>query len=1032
MKKIIFINNNKTTLIDRIKDINEKSSIKEINCYVGYASIFGIWSIMDIFKEAKKEVKLNFYFSEYASKKIDINNNFNSIETGEILDSIGYLIYKKIYDYFFAKNKNNNIKFNLAKIIIKKYKHNHILKDFMYHGKVYEIITENNEKTLIIGSSNLTCNGLSVLDFNSGKIFPNEVNIETNDTKILDDYKKWLNEFNEYFRFQNINSIINQQVINLHDFIQYCFDIKQTPENLDKNVKLSHFKNVSEIWKDLKDYQKKTFLNIFRSLENYGGSVLNYDVGLGKTHIGLAIFEYYLRFTGNKVYILVPKRLKSQWEEKLTQYKLSKHKHLIISNSDNEQIKSIKDADLLIIDEAHWYRNKDTKRRKLLVENFFTNVKDLDDIDNGEYKDDKKVLLITATPYNNSLDDLVNLLDLFGKPSSKIFHDELNGIFENYSEVIKKPLDNNNKIKDDFIKLISYCFNRLNKRQKRYTGNETKEYWFPKINTLGTEDVNKVVIDDKEFLSTIKNADINYINSKIHKVLNKIKYIESEKLFSLNAEQLVSNNLKIALDSSFQAFRDTILKTCEKILNNLNEFKKDEENYTKEHEKRKNKNLIDIESENDEYGDDSENFEGIFYHTPKFLKTFDINKFNKLNKIKLWVSEFELYDKNFNNGVDIKFSYLIYMLNKIYNENIENKKRKSIIFAQRINTIEYIYEQIKSKKYLHDKEVSIFVTGKVIKILSGDNKIDIELNSSDLNHINFVKKYFSPISNEKLFTNYKCDELNNYTPKLLFTTNILSEGHDLQDATILINYDNHYNPTIIIQRIGRVDRFRDYKRNDCEFSYKDNIYKSVYIYSFWLNEKLSHDIRMWSALKKKSKESDLLGSDTYKYYIEYNNANKYEISQDEFSTNLHDSFTNTNEIFDALKAREYQDNHWNTLEKYEENVISKSEDFICFPSKNNGILFLVKLDGQIYNIYVNHKLQVFLEDNDNEFFKLINDNNVKSIDYDECFEIKCDFSNYLSFLNEIKSKRVLSKKMIESNNYKKSLEIKKIVYLINE
>ena len=108
----------------------------------------------------------------------------------------------------------------------------------------------------------------------------------------------------------------------------------------------------------------------------------------------------------------------------------------------------------------------------------------------------------------------------------------------------------------------------------------------------------------------------------------------------------------------------------------------------------------------------------------------------------------------------------------------ETGSRKAVIFTQFVDTAKYVYRELKDE--LKDREV---------KILTGETDPDTR---------DRTLKEFAPRANLATFVVKEAD--------LLVSTDILSEGQNLQDANYVVNYDLPWNPMRIVQRVGRVDR----------------------------------------------------------------------------------------------------------------------------------------------------------------------------------------------------------------------------------
>ena len=159
------------------------------------------------------------------------------------------------------------------------------------------------------------------------------------------------------------------------------------------------------------------------------------------------------------------------------------------------------------------------------------------------------------------------------------------------------------------------------------------------------------------------------------------------------------------------------------------------------------------------------------------------------------------------------------LTNKAYNL-INAGNKKVIIFTAFSDTAEYLYEHIAGWAKLELEIHSALITG------SGTNQCTIKGLKKDLNN---VLTHFSPISKER----EKVDPDATTEIDILIATDCISEGQNLQDCDMLINYDIHWNPVRIIQRFGRVDRLGS--RND-----------AIQLANFWPNMELDEYINLES------------------------------------------------------------------------------------------------------------------------------------------------------------------------------------------
>jgi len=159
---------------------------------------------------------------------------------------------------------------------------------------------------------------------------------------------------------------------------------------------------------DLAEFQEDAVRKARRILAQYDGVIVADSVGLGKTWIGKKLLEDYAYHLRQKALVICPASLKPMWENELRSASISTYvvpqERLAVDDFD---IREVADVDVILVDEAHNFRNRRAKRY-LQLENILAA--------NGRRGRDggrKKLILLTATPINNNIFDLYNQINLF-------------------------------------------------------------------------------------------------------------------------------------------------------------------------------------------------------------------------------------------------------------------------------------------------------------------------------------------------------------------------------------------------------------------------------------------------------------------------------------------------------------------------------------------------------------------------------------------------------------------------------------------
>jgi len=649
----------------------------------------------------------------------------------------------------------------------------------------------------------------------------------------------------------------------------------------------------------LMEFQLIGVMNAINALNNYNGVILADSVGLGKSFLAGAIIEEYINGKHpnwkpeNKepsALLILPPSLINQWVDLLTgqDYFFQNLKKKIITQSnecsvvyeiiadeplgkigfmslgkfqnlEEETLKKIADEyDLFIIDEAHKYRNSNTKRWK--------NTRKLQRKTTGEQN---KFLLLTATPINNSIKDVYNLIRLFMDDTFMPFRIkgiEVDNLINEYTR-LKNEIEINpdpekkkelkkiaNKIKKDILDdLMVLRTRKYIMKQFRDLKIDGKPLIFKDPQPFSLEYSPFYKEQYKEFIELLKETlpELNFEHTKLY----GSRYIVFEEE-GIGEDESTKKLIEIAdllklllgkrLESGIYPFETTLRRIYEKEKIFYEQFKA-QRNWTRNTLKRilelameKARVKKDLDEIMEEYGLEEdvtrldrviEIIEGyaeseidplpsginkILDLIEKDLKTMDriLTSIDKLKEMDR--TEFKVLGKIPSQEDDIiEMPVFIYkddpklrvLKNIIGNPEFKSEnikvptlhRKKIVIFTQYKDTAYYIYNNlqnwIENEIDLH----SWLKEGEKLKIglVTGETETSTK--------INYIKR-FSPSSNNGW------DEVNRSGEiQILITTDALSEGVNLQDADAVVNYDLPWNPMIIVQRVGRVNRIGNEK-----------------------------------------------------------------------------------------------------------------------------------------------------------------------------------------------------------------------------
>ena len=566
----------------------------------------------------------------------------------------------------------------------------------------------------------------------------------------------------------------------------------------------------SKIYPVLDKYQRDGYHNLMKIASRYNGAFLCDGVGLGKTYIGLMLIERLVLKDNRRVVLVVPKSArKSVWESKIKKYMpelLSGFLPFrIINHTDSMRVdwptvmKTIKEqAEVIIIDEAHHFRNRGPDRYEAMY----------------EITENKKVFLLTATPVNNTLFDILHQIELFSRRNDQYFSDAPLGIYSLRGRFIKLEKEIQQRVSgksdaegtnidaDEAQEILSMddLFNAIVvQRSRKYVKESQKKIGGKEI--VFPERLPPTVIDYSlsktygKLLSDLKvafNKKDPLLTLAVYYPLHYYKGPdESIDPMQEGRQKQVVGLIRTMLLKRFESSRRAFEFSCEDLMIRLIAFvRKHDEKLCSRWEKQ-HKDVIDHirdhlqirDKISEEEAEEDYLPEEVLQDTDELSKEeYDVDKIVQetildLDQLAVFIKDLiDVKDKK-----DDKIEQLV----KTLQENELLKKHKVIIFTEYLTTARYIYSELKSRGFMDIEEID------------GSTK----RNREDV--ITCFSPYYNGMSSSELKENGK-NEI-----RILISTDVLSEGLNLQDASLMINYDLHWNPVRLMQRIGRIDRRLD-------------------------------------------------------------------------------------------------------------------------------------------------------------------------------------------------------------------------------
>lgn len=812
------------------------------------------------------------------------------------------------------------------------------------HGKLYLIYNKSELNqggdfpgTMFLGSSNFTYNGL---------IDQGELNSSTRDkTDFIEAKDKfesmWAEsqnidivtpenneEFKEVVKKLWINSVVSPYLMYIRVLHELFGRDKTTDIVTPSNI-------TDEYFVDL-EYQLDAIRMGIDRINQYGGVIIADVVGLGKSIIASAIAYNMSQKEHTNVVIICPPHLISQWEEYQAYFRLPGTK-IYSSGKIDEAYKwcteQVNGPVLLIIDEAHRYRNELTDDYTLLHSMARSNP-------------NNKILILTATPFNNDPKDVFALVKLFQTPGQSTIRsvDNLSLRFRELIDRYKKlrSVLRSTKLTDEGInkeaseiarelrRLIEPVVVRRSRldlqRITRYRNNLLKqniafadvkgpdllEYELGELFDLYSNTL-QTITDKERGLIGARYKPATYISDDKREEFTKKygSYLDDADLQTAqtNLADFMKRLLVMRFESSKEAFRITLQNMIDSNQMITRWFKEQGKVPILKKGRIPDPDTFisdagdDVEEEfNEQFNNDTESkYKLLFVEkewlNPDFIRDVELDT-KLLEQIKHnW---FESGDQiaEFDPKLDC-------LVDSIERSLDENPHRKIVIFSAYADTVEYLGKKLKA---------------------AGIDKI-----------FKYTAKDASRANRELLRANFDAGikpnlQLNDYD--VLVATDALSEGYNLHRAGVIFNYDIPFNPTRVIQRIGRINRINK------------KVFDEIYVYNFFPTA-IGEDetrIKRISTLKM-TLINQVVGSDT-----------RTLTGDEELRSFFKDEYLKANseiefESWDAVHREVYDQTPENAIEdalhiKPRSRLMRKNQKFsggIAFGKKGTHAVFAIKL-----------------------------------------------------------------------------------------
>ena len=694
------------------------------------------------------------------------------------------------------------------------------------HAKLYLLYRPDPITPTVgyLGSSNLTLAGLS------GQ---GELNVEVLDPDTCQKLEDWFEErWNDRWCIdisKELVEIIEQSwareelIPPYHIYLKMAYHLSN-----EARAGLNEFQIPRDFEAELFEFQTAAVKIAAHHLNKRGGVLIGDVVGLGKTLMGTALARIFEDDYGLETLIICPKNLVSMWEHYRQKYRL---RGTVLSSSRViSELPNLRRYRLVLIDESHNLRNREGKRYGAIQEYI--------------EKNESKVILLSATPYNKTYLDLSSQLRLFVDENQDlgIRPEQLLRALGGETEFVRRhqsgprtlaAFEHSEHI-DDWRELMrlylvrrtrsfimdNYAETEFETGRKFLTFSDGTRSYFPKR----VPKTVKFVIDDENpddpyaqlyssyVVDIISNLKLpryglaNYIDGKPSKPPTPGEKQQLENL-SRGGKRLIGfsrTNLFKRLESSGQVFIQSVGRHILRNYIYLHAIENDKplpigtQNAEMLDPRLYDEDADDPSLTSDPFDDDTEGQVGDT-SSPLPSYTTDAFKENAAKIYNLYMTQYksrfrwirpDIFRRSLRKDLtddahallevlqqygtwdpkkDAKLNALKDLLIQIHPED------KVLIFTQFADTVRYLQENLSERGIAQLAEVT------------GDTSDPTEL-----------ARRFSPVSNNRRNTQ---NEL-----RVLISTDILSEGQNLQDCSIVVNYDLPWAIIRLVQRAGRVDR----------------------------------------------------------------------------------------------------------------------------------------------------------------------------------------------------------------------------------
>lgn len=781
----------------------------------------------------------------------------------------------------------------------------------------------------------------------------------------------FIRKINEYFRKYTPEEI----------YYKILFELFNSELNLEGGIEHTRDMSLlqtSVIWKTLFNYQQKGVISLIKMLRKYGGAILADAVGLGKTFSALAVIKYF-QIQNYTTVLLCPKKLEQNWTQYLygagSRFDKDEFKYKVRFHTDlqNDRMQTAYDTFkldylqsrkkvLIVIDESHNLRNEKSGRYIELMKSLVQNQE-------GQEKRDVKILMLSATPINTGLADVKGQFNLIGHGLDNAFDsvefdvESLENTFKDAQGKYTRWCADPNRTIGGFISMLPQRFFNLTDKlivartRKLIEKTLGEDLGFPKkdrptniyqgVDHFGefnsTEEIYKAF---EELSLTAYQPSIFLHESR----KEGRKEAASDWDDDINREMYLVKMMGILfvkrLESSWYALSTTVKKVLDVHEDTLAKVLKFETSDGRED---------DIIRTGEEVDDEDYDEQIVRRRQIKVSDIKNLGGFkkglqhdcNQLRKIHKGLQDFEKKYRE-KTECDLKLDELV----KILEAKGEATNKKVVIFTAYADTAKFIFEELKARGFSRLASASgtdILSTGahskknftEILQSFAPYSKLYKELDWDALYEAKLDAATYYNDEKQRWEVPYKkwLPLVMEHRPQyarliddgidILIATDCLSEGQNLQDADMQVNYDIHWNPVRLIQRFGRIDRIGSPN-------------ETISCVNFWPAKSFEDYLHLETRIQNRMSIMNLVGSETQELNEQYLKMVKDNPLQDKNADRLLEELTN-NSISDIESPQ--------TLSLKDFSFETYRQDLVEFYEKQRD--FYRKMPNGVFSGFVN-------------------------------------------------------------------------------